>query len=406
MDDCATPPPAGAGTSPEARGPRDRGRVLVFDASSPRRVPATAGRTFDSPPAVREERPRRRCDRRTRSPSCSATASARSCRGPSIPWPRPCRSSCEFEPVDFSLENRRAAEEPAIYDEAVASIEANGVALKYPTITAEESPNQILRRRLDLSVIHRPVDDDPRRADELPTRAGPGHRPDRHRRHLRRSRPDDRRRRRGQPADRRASGRSQEAARYAFNLARKTGKRVTSTLEVHDPEGHRRPVRGGRRRGRRPVPGGAAQRRAVRRPARQDHHGAGAVPGRAGAQRVRRLPLRHGLRPGRVAGHRRQRQPGLRRLRRGPRGDCSTPRTAPPPTSPARTWPTRRRSSWPWSLLLYQIGEISVAQAVKDATLDLLRQGTRTGDLGGQESTDSFTAAVAEEVRKQLASGG
>jgi isocitrate dehydrogenase (NAD+) len=31
------------------------------------------------------------------------------------------------------------------------------VALKYPTTTAEESPNAILRRRLDLSVIHRPV---------------------------------------------------------------------------------------------------------------------------------------------------------------------------------------------------------------------------------------------------------
>ena len=31
------------------------------------------------------------------------------------------------------------------------------VALKHPTTTAEESPNAILRRRLELSVIHRPV---------------------------------------------------------------------------------------------------------------------------------------------------------------------------------------------------------------------------------------------------------
>ena len=31
------------------------------------------------------------------------------------------------------------------------------MALKYPTTTAEESPNAILRRRLDLSVIHRSV---------------------------------------------------------------------------------------------------------------------------------------------------------------------------------------------------------------------------------------------------------
>ncbi len=40
-------------------------------------------------------------------------------------------------------------------------------------------------------------------------------------------------------------------------------------------------------------------------------------------------------------------------------------------------------------LLLYQIGEISTATAVKSATLDLLRQGIRTRDLGGQESTES-----------------
>ena len=43
------------------------------------------------------------------------------------------------------------------------------------------------------------------------------------------------------------------------------------------------------------------------------------------------------------------------------------------------------------SLLLYQLGEIAIGQAVKNATLDLLRQGVRTRDLGGNESTDSFT---------------
>ena len=58
------------------------------------------------------------------------------------------------------------------------------------------------------------------------------------------------------------------------------------------------------------------------------------------------------------------------------------------------------------ALLLYQIGEISVATAVKNATLDLLRQGIRTKDLGGSESTDRFTAAVATEVGKRLAVGG
>ena len=56
-------------------------------------------------------------------------------------------------------------------------------------------------------------------------------------------------------------------------------------------------------------------------------------------------------------------------------------------------------------LLLYQLGETRVAHAVKSATLDLLRLGTRTRDLGGQESTDSFAAAVAAEVRKRLETG-
>jgi isocitrate dehydrogenase (NAD+) len=55
------------------------------------------------------------------------------------------------------------------------------------------------------------------------------------------------------------------------------------------------------------------------------------------------------------------------------------------------------------SMLLYQLGEIAAGQAVKNATLDLLRQGTRTRDLGGQESTDSFTEAVAAEVARRLA---
>ena len=55
------------------------------------------------------------------------------------------------------------------------------------------------------------------------------------------------------------------------------------------------------------------------------------------------------------------------------------------------------------SLLLYQLGEIAIGQAVKNATLDLLREGVRTRDLGGQESTDSFTEAVASEVARRLA---
>ncbi len=52
----------------------------------------------------------------------------------------------EFLAVDLTLENRRARGRQ-VYDEAVESITATRVALKHPTVTAEESPNAILRRR-------------------------------------------------------------------------------------------------------------------------------------------------------------------------------------------------------------------------------------------------------------------
>src|SRR4029077_19680425 len=55
-----------------------------------------------------------------------------------------------------------------------------------------------------------------------------------------------------------------------------------------------------------------------------------------------------------------------------------------------------------FSMLLYQLGEISIGQTVKNATLDLLRQGIRTPDLGGHESTESFTEAVAALVTRRV----
>ncbi len=58
------------------------------------------------------------------------------------------------------------------------------------------------------------------------------------------------------------------------------------------------------------------------------------------------------------------------------------------------------------ALLLYQVGEITLGSTVKSATLDLLRQGVRTRVLGGTESTDTFTAAVAAEVARRLAPQG
>ncbi len=62
----------------------------------------------------------------------------------------------DFRAVDLSLERRR--EQGAdVYDEAERSLRETRLALKYPTVTEHESPNAVLRRRLGLSVIHRPV---------------------------------------------------------------------------------------------------------------------------------------------------------------------------------------------------------------------------------------------------------
>jgi isocitrate dehydrogenase (NAD+) len=62
----------------------------------------------------------------------------------------------DFQAVDLTLENRRIRG-MAIYDEAVETMRATKLALKYPTVTENESPNAVLRRRLGFSVIHRPV---------------------------------------------------------------------------------------------------------------------------------------------------------------------------------------------------------------------------------------------------------
>ncbi|HTO08079.1 MAG TPA: isocitrate/isopropylmalate family dehydrogenase [Myxococcota bacterium] len=61
----------------------------------------------------------------------------------------------EFVPVDLSLEGRKR--DPDTYPRAEASLRDTKLGLKYPTVTAEESPNAVLRRRLHFSVIHRPV---------------------------------------------------------------------------------------------------------------------------------------------------------------------------------------------------------------------------------------------------------
>ena len=61
-----------------------------------------------------------------------------------------------FIPVDWSLENREAKGDEVI-DEAEASMRKTKLALKYPTVTNKRSPNALIRRRCDFSVIYRPA---------------------------------------------------------------------------------------------------------------------------------------------------------------------------------------------------------------------------------------------------------
>lgn len=65
-------------------------------------------------------------------------------------------ANIEFIPVDWSVENREA-KGVACIDEAEASMRATKLALKYPTETRTRSPNALIRRRLDFSVIYRPA---------------------------------------------------------------------------------------------------------------------------------------------------------------------------------------------------------------------------------------------------------
>ena len=63
-------------------------------------------------------------------------------------------SPVRFRPIDWSLERREAS--PAALEEGIEAVRALGAAMKYPTVTETVSPNQVLRDRLGLAVIHRP----------------------------------------------------------------------------------------------------------------------------------------------------------------------------------------------------------------------------------------------------------
>lgn len=61
-----------------------------------------------------------------------------------------------FEEIDLSLEARRA-DRDTVYTKVEAALRDVRTAIKYPTVTEEESPNKVLREVFDFSVIHRPV---------------------------------------------------------------------------------------------------------------------------------------------------------------------------------------------------------------------------------------------------------
>lgn len=61
-----------------------------------------------------------------------------------------------FRPIDWSLE-RRERDGTTPIDEAEAAMRKTRLALKYPTVTQTTSPNAQIRRRIGFSVIYRPA---------------------------------------------------------------------------------------------------------------------------------------------------------------------------------------------------------------------------------------------------------
>jgi isocitrate dehydrogenase (NAD+) len=62
----------------------------------------------------------------------------------------------KFVPYDLSLQNRQRRDR-GLFNEVAESMDQTKLAIKYPTITKELSPNAIIRRLCNFSVILRPV---------------------------------------------------------------------------------------------------------------------------------------------------------------------------------------------------------------------------------------------------------
>jgi isocitrate dehydrogenase (NAD+) len=308
----------------------------------------------------------------------------------------------EFRPVDLRLENRRAKSK-TIYDEAVEAVTATRVGLKYPTTTAEESPNAILRRRLGLSVIHRPVYTIPgvptnfrRELDLDIVRIATG------------GTYDDPGRMIGEDGavslrivERRPVS---EAARYAFNLARKTGKQVTSSSKYTIQK----------------ATDGLFERVAteVAKQFPEVAHTTELFDALLGKVIMTPEKFQIVLVLNEYGDFLSDMACGLAgSLGIGASANLSfdpaavvrvalfdaAHGTAPDIAGKNLANPTAIFLAL--AMLLYQVGELALGHVVKSTTLDLLRQDVRTKDLGGQESTESFTEALAAEVKRRVATG-
>ncbi len=195
---------------------------------------------WDDPKSIEEDGPRDASDvSGHRTPG--RRHRRRSCRGRSTRLAEALPIRLDFRPSTsrWRIAGRSGK---AVYDEAVESIDGDQGRPEAPDDHGRGEPQR------GPPPAARPLGDppaglhDPRRADELPPRARPGHRPDRHRRDLRRPRPDDRRGRRRQPADRRAAAGPRGGA-VRLQPGPQDRQAGHQRVEVHDPEGDRRPVR-------------------------------------------------------------------------------------------------------------------------------------------------------------------
>ena len=306
----------------------------------------------------------------------------------------------EFEPVDLSLPARHSRG-AAVYEEAAESVRRNRWALKYPTITAEESPNQVLRKLLGFTVIHRPVATIPgvptnfrKDLDVDIIRIATGGTYDDPGRTIGTEAAVSLRIVERQPC--------WEAARYAFSLGRKTQKTVTSASkytiqratdglfksvvaevarEFPDVEAHEDLF-------------DALLAKVIMHPERYqivlvlNEYGdflsdmACGLAGSMGIGASASLSF-----------------DGSDEVKLGlfdPAGG-----TAPDIAGANKANPTAIFLAL--AQMLYQMGEVEAASTVKNSTLDLLRDGITTPDLGGDRTTTQFTEAVAGEVSRRLA---